>query len=167
MKEIEVPKAYGNSTFCDDIRQEVGGKLSYMGVYNGSMTIHVPFPVLLPKFVIGITYFEKHNQVTSDVSFRVFMPGDAEDAPSARMDVPMAEHRAKTPPLVDPEFKTHEPVRRADFAFPFTPFLIQQRGFIRVRAFLGDEIVKLGSLKIDQQTTDPLPGILGPIEPQK
>jgi hypothetical protein len=36
--------------FCDDLRQEAGGKLSAMGIYQGLMTIPVD-AVLLPKLV--------------------------------------------------------------------------------------------------------------------
>ena len=36
--------------FCDDIRQEVGGKLSAMGIYQGFMGISAD-EVLLPKLV--------------------------------------------------------------------------------------------------------------------
>jgi hypothetical protein len=36
--------------FCDDVRQEIGGKLSAMGVYQGFMGI-VADEVLLPKLV--------------------------------------------------------------------------------------------------------------------
>jgi hypothetical protein len=37
-------------TYCDDIREEVGNKFSYMGVYSGELT--VPTPLLLPKLCI-------------------------------------------------------------------------------------------------------------------
>ena len=36
--------------FCDDLRQEAGGKLSAMGIYQGLMSIPVDV-VLLPKLV--------------------------------------------------------------------------------------------------------------------
>ena len=40
-------------TFCDDIREEVGGKLSFMGIYSGDMIVP-GFPVVLPKLCINI-----------------------------------------------------------------------------------------------------------------
>lgn len=40
--------------YCDDIRQEVGNKYSYMGVYSG--VLYVPdFPVILPKLCLVVT----------------------------------------------------------------------------------------------------------------
>jgi hypothetical protein len=39
--------------FCDDIRHEVNGKISYIGVYAGTMFVPV-FPSTLPKLCIDI-----------------------------------------------------------------------------------------------------------------
>jgi hypothetical protein len=42
------------SIFCDDVRLEHGNKLSYMGIYNG--TIQLPmFPVMLAKLCVVMT----------------------------------------------------------------------------------------------------------------
>jgi hypothetical protein len=38
--------------FCDDIRQEIGNKISLMGIYSGEMIFPVKPPVVLPKFGI-------------------------------------------------------------------------------------------------------------------
>jgi hypothetical protein len=38
--------------FCDDIRHEVGGKLSYIGVYSGGLFVRA-FPVTLPKLCLA------------------------------------------------------------------------------------------------------------------
>lgn len=45
--------------YCDDIREEVGNKLSYMGVYSGELTVPNA-PVLLAKFCIAV-------KVTTDI----------------------------------------------------------------------------------------------------
>ena len=37
--------------YCDDVRQEVGNKLSFMGIYNGEMYFN-EFPSTLPKLSI-------------------------------------------------------------------------------------------------------------------
>ena len=42
-----------STTFCDDIRQEIGGKLSYMGVYSSDLYVG-GFPITLPKFCVAI-----------------------------------------------------------------------------------------------------------------
>lgn len=35
--------------FCDDIRHEVGGKTSLIGIYHGDITFNSPKPTLYPK----------------------------------------------------------------------------------------------------------------------
>lgn len=39
--------------FCDDVRQEIGNKISLMGLYSSDM-IFESFPVVLPKFCIRV-----------------------------------------------------------------------------------------------------------------
>ncbi len=51
-QQDELPIAY--TIFCDDLRQEVGNKVSYMGVYQGMMFVPA-FPVALPKLCAAVT----------------------------------------------------------------------------------------------------------------
>jgi hypothetical protein len=46
-------KPYGTVIYCDDIRQEVGGKTSYMGIYAADMIIDAAAPFTLPKLCIA------------------------------------------------------------------------------------------------------------------
>ncbi|HVK51284.1 MAG TPA: hypothetical protein VM469_06060 [Pseudoxanthomonas sp.] len=39
--------------FCDDVRQEVNGKLSFMGCYAGVMEV-ASFPLIAPKLVVFV-----------------------------------------------------------------------------------------------------------------
>lgn len=60
-----------STIYCDDIRQEVGGKLSLMGVYNAVM--YVPqFPATLPKLWIMATYVVAHDEPPKSLRMRVF-----------------------------------------------------------------------------------------------
>lgn len=42
------------ATFCDDIRHEIGGKISLIGCYAGDMIVPV-FPITLPKLCLHFT----------------------------------------------------------------------------------------------------------------
>ncbi|GEM_PF-503932 len=45
---------YVHAIFCDDIRQEIGNKVSFMGCFQGEL--FVPFmPVALPKLCVSVT----------------------------------------------------------------------------------------------------------------
>ena len=37
--------------YCDDVREELGGKVSYIGVYKSALVVN-DFPALLPKFFV-------------------------------------------------------------------------------------------------------------------
>lgn len=53
MKPLSHP--YLHATFCDDVRQEVTGKMLYIGVYSGEL-ISPAYPVLLPKLAVIAHY---------------------------------------------------------------------------------------------------------------
>src|SRR5438445_2168364 len=79
---------YGFSVFCDDIRAEVGGKASFIGVYNSIMFMP-SFPAVLPKFGIIIFFNEPAEMIrTRDftVNINVFLPG--QDEPIFTGDIP-------------------------------------------------------------------------------
>ncbi len=44
-----------DAIFCDDIRQEVGNKRSYMGVYTGDLVVSSPLPVIMSKLAIVVS----------------------------------------------------------------------------------------------------------------
>ena len=63
-------KPFLSTTFCDDIRQEVGGKQSFIGVYNTVM--YVPtFPVTLPKLCVVAIYTTPSSDPPRSLKFRV------------------------------------------------------------------------------------------------
>lgn len=56
--------------FCDDIRHEIEGKISYIGVYNG--TLFLPeFPATLPKLCFSITALTSPKQPFLKLKLRV------------------------------------------------------------------------------------------------
>lgn len=44
---------YAYSIFCDDIRQEIGQKMSMMGIYNGELHVSA-LPTVMPKLCIAV-----------------------------------------------------------------------------------------------------------------
>jgi hypothetical protein len=56
MNRLQPPEIVGYTTFCDDIRFEVDGKVSLIGSYNGVMNIRGEFPATLPKFAMSTVF---------------------------------------------------------------------------------------------------------------
>ena len=63
------PEAYGYTIFCDDIRAEVGGKLTYVGSYSGTMLVHGSFPTIVPKLALGIVYCRRPTHSSCQLRF--------------------------------------------------------------------------------------------------
>jgi len=60
-----------STIYCDDVRQEVGGKLSLIGVYKDVMYVQ-QFPVTLPKLWVVATFVVSKDEPPKSLKFRVF-----------------------------------------------------------------------------------------------
>ena len=64
--------------FCDDIRQETGNKLSYMGVYSMDMVFPPAAlpdaPIIVPKFAISAWLICDINDIPKSASITVSVP---------------------------------------------------------------------------------------------
>jgi hypothetical protein len=142
---------YGTTVFCDDIRDEINGKKAYIGVYPNEMIVKEGFPILLPTFGFAVTYLEPLDFPVELVQIKVFAPGEkGEDEIIVDADItadrPERPSGADSDPLA--QFRAHF------MSFRISPLLIFSAGHLRVRAFLRDKEIKLGSLKIRQANDD-------------
>lgn len=143
-------QTFGYSIFCDDLRMEVGGKLSYIGVYSNELFVHGEFPFTLPKFAISVHFVEPHFASEQPVTFKIFLPGDEMNSPSIEGELPMEHVRAEAA-LANPDREAGKVVRlRADVIL--SPLVFQTAGTLKVRAYRGQEEFKLGSLKVEKST---------------
>lgn len=140
---IYVPKTpSGHSIFCDDVRQEVSGKMIYIGVYQGELIVLQPPPIILPTFNIIVTYLERPREENRPVVLKVFIPG-AEN-PIVDAAVPIDAARAMPNNAPDGEdflVSIRMPMR-------FSPLVIEAEGLIKVRAYIGDDEIRLGTLRV-------------------
>lgn len=144
MKSIAQKSPFGDTIFCDDIRYEVGGKVSYIGTYRGSLIIYDPFPVTLPKFGFAIRYSERPGESEEDVTLGIYMPGDDDDAPSIKIELPIDELRST--PRDPKQMESEEDLILTAVFHMVTGINIKEEGRIKVRAYRGDLEVRLGTL---------------------
>lgn len=80
VKPSPIPKGkkpFGTTTFCDDIRQEVGGKLTFVGVYTEDMVVVTDeLPAMLPTFATHTRIMIPGDMDVSEVSFRLVAEHD-------------------------------------------------------------------------------------------
>jgi hypothetical protein len=132
----------GHTIFCDDIRHEVTGKVTFVGTYTNFLYIIGTLPVALPKLCLGVVYREEKESL-EPITIKVFMPGEGDDdqpAIEARME-PQAEFLP--PPTEEFTF------REARMFFEIPNVIIEQEGRIRVRAYRGDDEIRLGALTVE------------------
>jgi hypothetical protein len=141
--KLEAPDFFGYSIFCDDIRQEIDGKVTYVGVYSGAMAIRAKLPIVLPKFCIGIVFAQRRPLFTPDIGIRIFVPGDSDEKASIEAQF--------SGPFELPEEKTAEATMvRMTANVVFSPFPINNAGAIKVRILRNDLLHRLGTLSVEE-----------------
>jgi hypothetical protein len=63
---------FTTTLFCDDVRQEVGNKLSFMGVYNGGQLLLEKIPGVLPKLCGHVVAHTPIDKPFRALSFKAF-----------------------------------------------------------------------------------------------
>jgi len=140
---------YGYSIFCDDIRNEAGGKLTFVGCYNAMMFTTATFPLVLPKFCIHFHVFSPATQPYTSVVARCYVPG--EDHPVAEEPIEVPGLEAQQNLLANlPKNGGAPPYIVVAASLVFEPLEIPKPGMIHVRAEINgapDEL-HLGSLQV-------------------
>jgi hypothetical protein len=140
-------EAYGNTLFCEDIRQEVMNKLSLIGVLGHEIIFLAPFPQTLPKLGFHMDVRFPVEKPVNDVRLLIYFPGDAEDAPTINQVLPWKSGEPSTEPLPFPD-------AARSFAFiqhfVLSSVLIKQEGYIRVRIVHDEKRIRIGALKVSQ-----------------
>ena len=150
-KTVPAPTPYGYTLFCDDIRQEINGKVSLIGVYGGDLIVAGPLPVALAKLALRITYIEQPGESTEPVEIHIYLPGNPDGQPIQRIPLPV-DFRSMAP---DPHPGLTDPLLIAVFNMEFSPLPLQQEGQIKVRAYRGDLEIRLGTLLVHARQAPP------------
>jgi len=140
---------YGYSIFCDDIRNEPGGKLSFIGCYNAVMFVVREFPVTLPKFCVHFYVFSPATQPYTSVVARCYIPGEDQPIAEEPIDVPALEDQLELVRNL-PKDQPIPPYIVVAASLVFSPLEIKSPGMIHIRVAINDSSseLHLGSLKI-------------------
>lgn len=127
--------------FCDDVRQEIGGKLTYVGAYSGSMLVST-FPAVLPKFCVGITTVLDRVPDEHDIVIRVLRDQEIiAERVLSRNELPDAGQARAVP-------GDNDVAHAINSLLVFMPFEIEAPCTLRVRAIIGNEELRGGGLRI-------------------
>ena len=111
--------------FCDDIRQEVGGKLSFMGCYQGELIVPMA-PVALPKLCVFATIWTPKERPFKSLMLRIVQDDDKE---LARLEI--SEESFEEAGQIFDETATRKMVSTA---IAFSPFAIDKPNSLRLVA---------------------------------
>lgn len=132
---------YGYTIYCDDIRQEVGGKFSFMGVYNGSLHVLSGKPAVLSKLSAAMTVVIPEGiGVDGPIDFALtkFENGENQEIARGTADGDIF-------PLKPAD---EGKVNRVGMNFQLAPFPINSECSLRARCYVNGEEIKLGGLTI-------------------
>jgi hypothetical protein len=124
--------------FCDDIRAEVGNKISLMGIYGGDLIINTaPQPTPISHFGVVIYVITDVDDVPGKISVTVHMPPDHLEI--VKLDM------SDMPALQNPDGAIKAQFR----AFlPLPPFTIGTEGFVEVIADVDGKAIRAGRLRV-------------------
>jgi hypothetical protein len=129
------------ATFCDDVRQEVGNKLSYLGVYGPNLIVP-EFPTTLLKLCCVFSVRVPMNASPKHVLFKLLRDEEV----LFEADVSPSEIMA--PPLSVTADETAGMALTIGSIAQLVGFPITQRCFLKARAIVDGRELRGGALEL-------------------
>ena len=108
---------------CDDIRNEVGNKMSFMGIYPENIVLHQSPPMFLPKACLAITVEGVKKQFSS---LKIILKSPESDPFEFTLEAPPAPGKKKNP-------------KKVFMALMLSPLKIQAPGPASFELYFGSE----------------------------
>ena len=131
--------------FCDDIRHEVGNKVSFMGVYSGQLLVP-SLPVILPKLCVVTSVMTSVEEPFEQLTVRLFKDDEVLTEISLTAEQLAAPLQVMNEETEDSSF----PVFLFQTAFIISPLVIDSPCVLRVFAENEADEIRSLSLKIRQ-----------------
>lgn len=134
-QQNDLPIAY--TIFCDDLRQEVGNKVSFMGVYQGMMFVQ-SFPASLTKVCAAVTVRLPRGTAVNSLVFKLLL-----------QDEVIAERSVDPQTLMAKQNKEQGlDALMATALFQIVPFSIEEPAVLKSRVYFDSHELKAGGLGI-------------------
>lgn len=135
---------YAYCHFCDDIRLEVGSKVSMMGIYNGELHV-AAMPVFLPKLCVAVFCTTEFENRFKEIKIRI-TSGESllqeSIIPKADLDKMQSELAARS--------STEDPLKNITIGMHFnlSPFPIERESTVVATVIADQEEILAGKLRI-------------------
>lgn len=121
---------------CDDVREEIGNKISLMGIYDDNIVLPV-LPAVLPKLCIYINMIDVSKDVTA-FKVKVSVPG--KDSP-IEFNIPA-------------QVNHDVPKKNARIMIALSPFKVTKIGEAKIELMVNEEMESLVVHKFSIMTPD-------------
>lgn len=130
--------------FCDDVRVEIGGKLSFIGTYVGGSLVVDKIPVSLPKLFAYVTVSTPIERPFKSLTFKALLGTEAIGSVSIPPDV-----LARTNEQFQAAAETQD-VKRilASSVLAFIPLVLLKAGRLRTVVETEEGEIRAGRLQI-------------------
>lgn len=145
MHNIEPFKPHGFTIFCEDLREEVSGQTTYVGVYGDAMFIDHALPIQLPQLCMAVHLFDEPREGEASIVLKVAGPGIDFETPEMSLEINPEFKLLDLPDIGDMPARprAHVVVKMGSSQYKVTRY-----GRIRVAAVWNGNFVPLGSLAI-------------------
>jgi hypothetical protein len=129
------------ATFCDDVRQEVGNKLSYLGVYGPNLVVQ-SFPTTLVKLCCVLSVRLPLSSAPQQVVFRLLRDEEV------LFEATLSQSDIKDPAATVPTDGADSHALTISSVAQLVGFPITQRCFLRARAIVNGKELHGGALEL-------------------
>lgn len=127
--------------FCDDVRQEAGNKLSYMGIYGANLVVP-SFPTTLLKLCLAMSIRTKATNPPKSIIVRVLRDDELIHEQTLDDAALIALTQAPEPT------STNEKHLTVGAIVQLLNFAVTERCFVKARAIVDGEELKGGALEL-------------------
>jgi hypothetical protein len=132
--------------FCDDVRFELGGKTTYVGVYGDDMLFSSSVPVQVPQLCVVVVIRIHADQAPFDGIFKITKASDETVLAEGVFEFSSDDEPSSEPYLgsePDPAVYLEQTI-----VVTLRNFVIDKSDRIKVRAHWGDTECRLGSMQV-------------------
>lgn len=149
----------GYAIFCDDVRQEVSGKISVIGMYTGEMTAYGATPLSVATFCVLIVYREEPPKEPKTIELKILKEGTSSEVIfSGEVEIPALTSELDLAPAQENDAQHFLEVMTVA---RFSPLVLTEPCKIRVRAYADDHEIRLGTLNVKIGAIEDYPVALG------
>ena len=136
---------YLHSLYCDDIRHEINGKISYVGVYHGKLLVP-SVPVVVPKLCVAIFAVTSANEPFKKFSLKILK----NDEKLVEQEISSEQLNQSSDVSGSTTNDKQDKIQVLNFLFQFSPFPIESNMKLRVRADTDKGELRAPGLIVEQ-----------------